>query len=310
MGERKILWRMISLSILAHLALIFLLPGLQEIQRPAEQRIKLTLASRNRVLAQPPESARVPEPPPDAVNPASWNAQAQNPEPTPEVDGRPRSIGDIEMFDFRRTDLLAETTRQRSSGERSLSRERTPEPSGEPTPEESGLDAQARGSVALKQPRETDDRDRRESSAVRPTGASAGEAEEARRSGRPRPRHHSPRSAAATAGELSLSTYEWAWAPYLEYLKETISDHWHPPLAFYMGLVEGDGVIRFRIHPDGAAARIQVLDEYGHPSLARAARNAVDYAGPFRPLPDGFTDPHLDVTWQYRYIVRAAAGSD
>lgn len=314
MGERKWLWRMLAVSVLAHLALVLVVPGLGDPPRPAEQRVKLTLAAeaRDRVLAEPPESARVPEPPPDATNPAEWNAQAQNPEPAPEVDGRPRSTGDIEIFDFQRADLLSETARQRSRSERT--REPAPEPDPEPLPEpareEGGSDARASGSVALGKSREAKTRDGRAETAGRSSRSGTGETDEPRQAGRLRPRHDSPRSGTATTGELSLSTYEWAWAPYLKHLKEAISERWHPPLAFYMGLVEGDGTIRFRIDPSGAVLRIEMLAEEGHPSLARAARNAVDYAGPFRPLPDGFTDPYLDVTWHYRYILYGAGGSD
>jgi TonB family protein len=314
MGERKWLWRMLVVSVLAHLALVLVVPGLGDPPPPAEQRIKLTLAAeaRDRVLAEPPESARVPEPPPDATNPAEWNAQAQNPEPAPEVDGRPRSTGDIEMFDFQKADLLSESARQRSRSERT--REPVPEPDLEPVAdparEEGGDGERASGSVALGRSGGAETRDGREETSRRSRPATGESEEDTRQAGRLRPRHASPRSGTATTGELSLSTYEWAWAPYLKHLKEAISERWHPPLAFYMGLVEGDGTIRFRIDPSGAVTRIDLLAEKGHPSLARAARNAVDYAGPFRPLPDGFTDPYLDVTWHYRYILYGAAGSE
>ena len=303
MGNSKILYRTLIASLLVHLALVLLLPGMQaEPVPPAETRVQLSLRQppeRSGMLTETPESARLPETPPDATHLAEHDARAQNPEPVTGMQEQPRAEGDLELFDFRPSDLVqAEVLRNReatpgtpaaSPGERAPP---TEEPVDSPeSPAAAEEIVTASGESAVSRPRE---RQPEQQPARRPARASSGSA---------RPRPASRRTGVRANGELSLSTYAWTWAPYLRHLRDSIDDRWQPPLAFFMGLVEGDGAIRFRVHPDGSVTSIELVDEIGHPSLARAARNAVDHAGPFRPLPDDFPDPYLDVTWQYRYVI-------
>jgi len=324
MGNSKILLRTLIASLLLHLALVLLLPGMSA-ETPARPEVRLQLAlqpppQRSGTLTETPESARQPEPPPDASHLAEHDARAQNPEPAPDIDGRPRSVGDLELFDFRPADLVRAEAR--------------PEPTPSPPPSPAATDE---ASETSPDPAEPSPPATAEASAPATAEAAAlaeaepaagyvatGESPVSRPSGDPappaaspppprppaepsasrsRPRHDSRRSGVRATGELSLSTYAWAWAPYLRELRDAINARWQPPLAFYMGLVEGEGDIFFRVLPDGSVARIEVVTETGHPSLVRAARNAVDHAAPFPPLPDDFPDPWLDVTWNYRYVI-------
>jgi outer membrane biosynthesis protein TonB len=299
MGNRRILAPALALSLLLHVGLIVLGPALQGPSPGPEPTVALSFRASESpagVFTEPPESARVPERPLDAIHPAELDARAQNPEPAPEVDGRPRSVGDLEIFDFKPTDLLNQNARQRALAEAERRRREQPDPDSQQE-REGGTDGRGAGDVALHQPEDGPEGEERQQPESTQSGARSGEG------GRPRLRHSSPRSRVATEGELSLSTYAWAWAPYLKYLKERISEHWQPPLAFYMGLIEGEGVIRFRVHPDGSITHLNIVTEEGHASLARAARNAVEYALPLKALPPDFPEDHLDIQWHYRYIL-------
>ncbi len=314
MGNSKILLRTVIASLLLHLALVWILPGLPA-GTPAPSEVRLQLALRPpseppRTLTETPESARLPEAPADPTHVAEHHARAQNPESAPEIDGRPRHTGDLDLFDFRPADLLREEVRPEPVV--------TPPPApaaadlaGEPAPEmpvpsrqasaeraaEAAPDATAgvvtAGAGAVDRP----------SGAAVPPESNPGQRQPAPPAVPPRPRHDSPRSGVQASGQLSLSTYAWAYAPYLRHLRDAISARWYPPYAFDMGLVEGEGAIFFRVLPDGSTPRIEIVSDSGHPSLVRAARNAVDHAGPLPPLPDHFPDPWLDVTWNYRYVI-------
>lgn len=111
-------------------------------------------------------------------------------------------------------------------------------------------------------------------------------------------------SARASIGGISINTTAWDFAPYLLDLKYRIKQHWVPPLAFTaLGAIHGYTWVRFRISPDGNVEALAVVEEEGHESLHRASVNAIKGAVPFRPLPEDFPEPYLEVTFGFYYLL-------
>ena len=111
-------------------------------------------------------------------------------------------------------------------------------------------------------------------------------------------------SASATIGGISLNTTEWDFAPYLLDLKRRIKQKWIPPIAFTaLGAIHGYTWVRFRIYPDGRMEAMEVVETEGHDSLHRSSSNAVKGAAPFRPLPDGFPEDYLEITFGFYYLL-------
>ncbi|MBK36746.1 MAG: hypothetical protein CME26_14620 [Gemmatimonadetes bacterium] len=116
-------------------------------------------------------------------------------------------------------------------------------------------------------------------------------------------------SRALEEGGLQLSTYTWDFAPYLKYLKRRIQSHIFPPAAFTrLGIIEGKNTIRFRIHPDGTLDSLTVLARGGSDLLLTTSRQAVELSAPFRPLPEDFPEPFLEITALFGYIIYRGAG--
>ena len=111
-------------------------------------------------------------------------------------------------------------------------------------------------------------------------------------------------SARASIGGISINTTAWDFAPYLLDLKYRVKQHWVPPLAFTaLGAIHGYTWVRFRISPDGNVEALAVVEEEGHESLHRASVNAIKGAVPFRPLPEDFPEPYLEVTFGFYYLL-------
>ena len=111
-------------------------------------------------------------------------------------------------------------------------------------------------------------------------------------------------SASATIGGISLNTTEWDFAPYLLDLKRRIKQKWIPPIAFTtLGAVHGYTWVRFRIYPDGNMEALEVVETEGHDSLHRSSVNAIKGAAPFRPLPGGFPEKYLEITFGFYYLL-------
>jgi hypothetical protein len=104
-------------------------------------------------------------------------------------------------------------------------------------------------------------------------------------------------------GDISLSTYAWDWAPYLNAFKKKYISNVYPPPAFYMGLIEGITVVKFTIDRQGNLLRHEVLGHQGHSSLEQTTVNAVISCFPFKPLPTHFPDETLTVTLRMSYII-------
>jgi len=110
------------------------------------------------------------------------------------------------------------------------------------------------------------------------------------------------RGAATIPGDLSFHTVDFEFAPYLLALKTRIEEKWYPPVAFRGGLpYGGDTVARFVIERDGSLGGLEALKNADHPSLDVAALNAIRYAAPFPPLPEGFPEKRWVITCTFYY---------
>lgn len=105
-------------------------------------------------------------------------------------------------------------------------------------------------------------------------------------------------------GGVTLSTYAWDFAPYVLDMKRKIRQNIYPPPAFTrLGIISGETVLRFRVLPDGQMTNLEVLGYTGHPSLKETSVVAVMNAAPFKPLPKGFPEEYLELTWTFIYSV-------
>jgi TonB family protein len=103
-------------------------------------------------------------------------------------------------------------------------------------------------------------------------------------------------------GDVSLSTYAWEWAPYINQFKKKLYNVWVTPPAYHrLGLIYGDSVVRFSITRDGQITDFEVLQHTGHESLQQSSVNAINAVFPFLPLPEHFPDERLTITARLIY---------
>ena len=103
-------------------------------------------------------------------------------------------------------------------------------------------------------------------------------------------------------GAISLSTYKWEWAPYVNALKNKLYQVWFAPPAYYqLGLIHGYTIVRFTIDKQGQMTDIQVLKHVGHKSLQLSSTEAIKALFPFLPLPKDFPDKTLTITAKLIY---------
>lgn len=111
-------------------------------------------------------------------------------------------------------------------------------------------------------------------------------------------------SSAEALGGVSLSTYEWDYAPYLFYMKKRIREHLYPPQAFILlGAISGQVTLRFILRRDGAVRDLEFIDSEGHKSFIDPSLNSIRASDPFKPLPQNFPDPQLELTWTFIFTV-------
>jgi len=104
-------------------------------------------------------------------------------------------------------------------------------------------------------------------------------------------------------GDISLSTYAWDHAPYMNAFKRKYVSNVYPPAAFYMGLIEGVTQVKFTIDRQGNLLEHKVLGHQGHHTLEQTTVNAVISCFPFKPLPAHFPDETLTITLRMSYII-------
>lgn len=109
--------------------------------------------------------------------------------------------------------------------------------------------------------------------------------------------YHQRKSSADQLGDLTLSTYAWEWASYVNYFRRKLYEVWRtPPAYFSLGMIHGYTVIRLTIDRNGRMVQNQVLEHQGHPSLQISSENAVRGVFPLKPLPVDFPDQTLTLT--------------
>lgn len=107
---------------------------------------------------------------------------------------------------------------------------------------------------------------------------------------------------AELVGDFALSTYAWNWAPYWLAFKRKLMRNWFAPPAYYrLGLIYGYTIVRFRVMRDGQMVDFRVLQHVGHHSLEESSVSAIKSSFPFKPLPEDFPDPYLEVTIKMMY---------
>lgn len=110
---------------------------------------------------------------------------------------------------------------------------------------------------------------------------------------------------AAAAGDIRLSTTKWDYAPWLQAFRRELLQRWHPPQAYFLGMIQGWVVIEVEVARDGKLLDLRVLDqEVDHWSLTDAADKALRRAAPYRALPDAFPDETLKL--QIRFVYAGA----
>lgn len=103
-------------------------------------------------------------------------------------------------------------------------------------------------------------------------------------------------------GAMTLSTYKWQWAPYINSMKDKLYRVWFPPTAYYqLGLIHGYTVIKYTISREGKILGMTVLDHQGHESLKVSSTQAIEALFPFLPLPKDFPDETLTITAKLIY---------
>jgi len=103
-------------------------------------------------------------------------------------------------------------------------------------------------------------------------------------------------------GGLTLSTYQWNWAPYINAMKRKLIHVWFPPTAYYpLGLIHGATIIKYTVNRKGKLVGMRVLRHNGHRSLERSSTQAIEALFPFLPLPDDFPEEKLTIIAELVY---------
>ena len=103
-------------------------------------------------------------------------------------------------------------------------------------------------------------------------------------------------------GSISLSTYQWEWAPYINAMKNKLERVWYAPTAYYkLGLIYGYTVIQYTVDRSGNMTNMEVLYQEGHNSLETSSVSAIQALFPFLPLPEDFPEETLTITVKLIY---------
>jgi hypothetical protein len=125
-------------------------------------------------------------------------------------------------------------------------------------------------------------------------------------SGIDQPEMSHPGGNAVMLGDVSLNTIAWEYAPWLQRFRIQLRERWYPPPAYLLGVLKEGGwaSIEVEISKSGKLLRLDLLDEQGHPSLIRAAQNALRSMAPIEPLPADFPEPTLILRIRMIYPAR------
>lgn len=119
-----------------------------------------------------------------------------------------------------------------------------------------------------------------------------------------KPEYNQELSDALEKGGMKFNTYAWDFAPYMLGLKHKVESHINPPFAFSrLGAIDGNTLVRFKIMQDGTLQDVVILGSDAHYSLDNTSTNAIQFAAPFKPLPNNFPEPYLEVTALFSYLI-------
>ena len=104
-----------------------------------------------------------------------------------------------------------------------------------------------------------------------------------------------PEGGALLDGDVSLSTTEWEFSPWLMAFKRQFMRHWRAPYAYYSGLIHGWCILELEIAQDGTILSSHIVEENGDHSLAQVGLIAFNTAAPYLPLPKDFPDETLTI---------------
>jgi hypothetical protein len=109
------------------------------------------------------------------------------------------------------------------------------------------------------------------------------------------PEMANPQGNAPLAGDVSLSTTAWDYAPWLQQFGRQLMHQWVPPPAYSFGILKEGGwaLVEAEISRSGKLLRLDLLEEQGHPSLILAAQSAIRSIPSIAPLPADFPEPTL-----------------
>ncbi|MCP4584111.1 MAG: hypothetical protein GY839_21060 [candidate division Zixibacteria bacterium] len=97
-------------------------------------------------------------------------------------------------------------------------------------------------------------------------------------------------------GDITLSTYAWDWAYYMNMFKKKLYEVWRTPPAYHvLGMIDGNTLMDVTIDRDGKLIKSITLDHNGHQSLRMSSENAIKNTFPFAPLPVDFPDNTLTI---------------
>ena len=104
-------------------------------------------------------------------------------------------------------------------------------------------------------------------------------------------------------GDVSLNTFAWDYAPWLQHFESKVMRYWFAPPAYSFGILKegGWGLFRLNISKSGRVLDLKLLDEKGHPSLIRTAQSALNNVSPLDPLPADFPESTLVVIVRMTY---------
>lgn len=120
------------------------------------------------------------------------------------------------------------------------------------------------------------------------------------------PKYNNQASVARDFGDFSFSTIQWDYAPYLYALRRRVYRNWYPPPAFFMGLVSGRVIVRFKIMRNGQLRDFEIRsyrDDRAYQALVASSENAIKGSSPFPPLPNDFPDPFLEISATFFYRI-------
>ena len=110
-----------------------------------------------------------------------------------------------------------------------------------------------------------------------------------------------PDGNAALPGDITLSTTEWAYAPWIQRFRRDVMQRWVAPVGYHLGIIHGWTLVELEIDRGGNLLRIGAIAQEGHYALRDASIHALRVASPYRPLPAHFPENTLIIQIRMAY---------